>query len=63
MTGLTWPGVAMINYPVSKDFETLGLDAGQVPAQLSLCLGCSIEYMQTFNRLLEERRRNVLPSR
>jgi hypothetical protein len=56
MTGLRWPEEPII-YPLTKDFKTLGLDTSQVPARLSLCLGCAIEYMEAFNRLNAQRRR------
>jgi hypothetical protein len=52
MTGQTWPGSMIC--PVQEDFTNLGLDTDQVPAGLSLCLGCTIDYMLTYNRLLKE---------
>ncbi len=56
MTGIEWPTATPVSVPVRSDFATLNLASKHVPVMLSLCLGCSIEYMQTFNRLLKERR-------
>jgi len=48
ITGQNWPGSISLNLFV--DFERLGLDTDIIPRRGTFCLGCSVTYMEEFNR-------------
>ena len=61
MTGLDWnalsgPDGQLVTVPLRKDYRTLNLDTSGIPQKLPLCLPCIVEYMKTFNRLLQEKK-------
>ena len=52
MTGLDWQDWVMLNFPLRKDFATLGLDNTNVPERIRLCADCAVPYMEEFNKRL-----------
>jgi hypothetical protein len=53
-TGMKWPGAISLN--LHRDFESLGLDADNVPGRATLCLVCAVDYMTEFNARNSRRR-------
>ena len=55
MVGLTWPlESTSISLPLKTDFHTLNRDSTGIPQFILLCLGCTIDYMESFNEELAE---------
>ena len=64
MVGLKWRAEwTSVVLPLKKDFHTLNRDTIGVPQGIALCLGCAIDYMESFNRELAEMKKERFRSR
>src|SRR5262249_37919185 len=52
--GLIWPRSQLVGYSLRKDRRSLGINSRDIPTRVELCLPCAVEYMKTFNLLLDE---------
>jgi hypothetical protein len=51
---IRWPEIGTIDLPIREDLECLGLNPGNVPRFIGLCIECTMKYMKDFNRLNAE---------